>query len=152
MSDETRTAVGELIAELTTAASGGMSRVEVHPDLLRRAANSLALAALPVATAGPDLRWLSHDPDCAFLRGYGMDGETPIAPFRESCSCGLEAALRGAAAQADGGEPGLTAGDWDAIEGCLTACAHDPREKSNYAEWYEEVLTKVRARRAAQPA
>jgi hypothetical protein len=38
--------------------------------------------------------------------------------------------------------------DWEAIDGCLSACANDPREKSNYAEWYQGVLAKVRALRA----
>ena len=51
-------------------------------------------------------------------------------------------------------EPGidveLDAEDWAAIENCVAACANDPREPERYREWYQSVLTKIRARLASK--
>jgi hypothetical protein len=73
------------------------------PDGEPGAAHDPGLARFRPDVTAPDRRrdglrdYAQHRRSCASLLGYGMDGDKPIAPFREPCDCGLDAALAEAA-------------------------------------------------------
>lgn len=107
MSDETRTVTVESLAAALRKGEPGTQPINMFADPFDDAdADDVAaaiFAALPVATAGPEpgLAWaLTKAEHCDLL-----------PRLCATCTADLFAALRGAAAQADGGEPPV-AGMW----------------------------------------